>query len=213
MIDWTDVTNFGDITITSLAALAIAAWLFIEDEKRLALWWSLLFAGAMGVVIVTKMAFIGWGIGIRSLDFAGFSGHAMRSAALMPVLFYLILQRTRFSVRIMGVALGLLFAAIVGMSRLAVHAHSLSEVVAGWILGAAVSLAFIRVAYASLSRHVFKPLRIVLSLLALLPAPYVHPAPTQQWLTEITLFFTGHDHPYPRTDWKLGQPNRVPPAS
>jgi membrane-associated phospholipid phosphatase len=213
MIDWTDVTNFGDITITSLAALAIAAWLFIEDEKQLALWWSLLFAGAMGVVIVTKMAFIGWGIGIRSLDFAGFSGHAMRTAAVMPVLFYLILQRGRFSVRIAGVALGLLFAAIVGVSRLAVHAHSVSEVVAGWMLGAMVSLAFIRIAFTSLSSHVFKPLRIVLSVLALLPAPYVHPAPTQQWLTEITLFFTGHDHPYPRTDWKLGRPNRLPPAS
>jgi membrane-associated phospholipid phosphatase len=213
MIDWTDITNFGDITITSLAALAIAAWLFIEDERRLAFIWSVLFAGAMGVVIVTKMAFIGWGIGIRSLDFAGFSGHAMRIAAVMPVLFYLILQRARFSIRMAGATVGLLFAAVVGASRIAVHAHSVSEVVAGWLLGTAVSIAFIRIAYASLSKHVFKPLRIALSLLALLPAPYVHPAPTQQWLTEITLYFTGHDQPYPRTDWKLRRPDRMPPPS
>jgi len=213
MIDWTDITNFGDITVTLLAATVIAAWLFIEDEKRLALWWSVLFGGAMGVVILTKMAFIGWGIGIRSLDFTGFSGHAMRVAAVMPVLFYLILQRARFSVRVAGAIIGLLFAAIIGASRIAVHVHSVSEVVAGWLLGAAVSFAFIRIAHTSLSKHVFKPLRVVLSALALLTAPYVHPAPTQQWLTDITLFFTGHDQPYPRTEWKLRRQTRLPPAS
>lgn len=211
MNEWTEVTRFGDITITSLIALALAAWLFVEDEKRLALWWSVLFGAGLGIVIATKMAFIGWGIGIRALDFTGFSGHAMRVAAVMPVLFYLILQRASVPVRASGVALGLAFGAIVGISRLALHAHSVSEVVAGWLLGATIALAFIRIAAGSLSRHVFKPLRIVLSLLVLLPAPYVHPSPTQKWLTEITLFFTGHDHPYPRTGWKKEPP--PPPAS
>lgn len=208
MIDWTDITNYGDVTITSLAAAAIAAWLFIEDEKRLALWWSALFAASMGVVVATKMAFIGWGIGIRAIDFAGFSGHAMRAAAVLPVLFYLILQRTRFTVRAGGVALGFVCAALIGISRIVLHTHSISEVVAGLLLGAAVSLAFMHVAHTSLSKHVFKPLRIALSVIALLPAPYVHPAPTQQWLTELTLYFSGHDQPYPRADWRL--PKRRP---
>ena len=211
MIDWTDITNYGDVTITSLAAAVIAAWLFVEDEKRLAVWWSVLFAGAMGIVIATKMAFIGWGIGIRAIDFAGFSGHAMRCAAVLPVLLYLILQRTRFIVRAGGVVFGFACAALIGISRIVLHTHSTSEVVAGLLLGAAISLAFIHIAHTSLSRHVFKPLRIALSLLALLPAPYVHPAPTQQWLTELTLYFSGHDHPYPRSDWKTEK--RRPPEA
>ncbi len=213
MINWTDITNFGDITITSLVALAIAAWLFVDDEKRLALWWTLLFAGATSIVIATKMAFIGWGIGIRAIDFTGFSGHAMRIAAVLPVLSYLILQRTPFSVRIAGVAIGLLFAVIVSASRVAVHAHSVSEVVAGWLLGSMVSLTFIRIAYASLNKHIFKPVHIAFSILALLPAPYVHPAPTQQWLTQITLYVTGHEHPYPRSAWRQPRPPRRPPTS
>lgn len=202
MIEWNEVTHFGDFTITSLIAMAIAAWLFVEDEKRLALWWSLLFGAGLGIVVATKMAFIGWGIGIRALDFTGFSGHAMRTAAVMPVLFYLILQRTRLPVRAGGVVIGLAFGALVGMSRISVLAHSISEVVAGWLLGAAVSLMFIRIANASPSKHVFKPMRIALCLLVLLPAPYVHPSPTQQWLTELTLYFTGHEHPFPRTQWR-----------
>lgn len=211
MIDWTDISNYGDVTISSLGAAVIAAWLFVEDEKRLAFWWSVLFAGAMGIVIATKMAFIGWGIGIRAIDFAGFSGHAMRAAAVFPVLFYLILQRTRFILRASGVVFGFGCAAMIGVSRIALHTHSWSEVIAGLLLGAAVSLAFMHIAHTSLSKHVFKPLRIALTVLALLPAPYVHPAPTQQWLTELTLYFSGHDHPYPRAEWR-GQKRRPPEA-
>lgn len=211
MIDWTDITNYGDVTTTSLAAAAIAAWLFIEDEKRLAFWWSVMFAAGMGIVVATKMAFIGWGIGIRAIDFAGFSGHAMRAAAVLPVLLYLILQRTRFIVRAGGVVFGFACAAMIGISRIVLHTHSVSEVVAGLLLGAAISLPFIHIAHTSLSKHVFKPLRIALSVLALLPAPYVHPAPTQQWLTELTLYFSGHEQPYPRADWRLEK--RRPPEA
>lgn len=206
MIEWTEVTRFGDITVTSVIALALAAWLFVEDEKRLALWWSALFGTGLGIVVATKMAFIGWGIGIRALDFAGFSGHAMRTTAVMPVLLYLVLQRASFPMRAIAVLLGLAFGALVGISRVVVHAHTVSEIVTGWMLGAAVSLAFIRIAAASLSRHVFKPVRIAMSLLILLPAPYVHPSPTQKWLTEITLYVTGHDQPFPRAGWKSGNP-------
>ncbi|HYD97485.1 MAG TPA: phosphatase PAP2 family protein [Noviherbaspirillum sp.] len=212
MIDWTDISNYGDVTITSLAAAAIAAWLFVEDEKRLAFYWSTLFAGAMGIVIATKMAFIGWGIGIRAIDFAGFSGHAMRAAAVLPVLFYLILQRAPGRVRALGIVLGFACATAIAVSRVVLHTHSVSEVVAGFLLGMAVSGSFIRVAHESLSKHVFKPLRIVLSMLALLPAPYVHPAPTQLWLTEITLYVSGHEQPFPRSEWREGRTLRAPPA-
>lgn len=200
MIPWAQITRFGDITIMSTTALAIATWLLVEDEKRLALWWTLLFAAGTGIVAVTKIAFIGWGIGIRSIDFAGFSGHAVRVTAVIPVLLYLMLQKASPATRAIGVWCGYAVAVLLGVSRLAVHAHSVSEVVAGWILGGMISLAFISVA-SSLQRHVFSPLRIGLILLALLPAPYVQPAPTQKWLTRVTLYFSGHDRPFHRAGW------------
>ncbi len=214
MIAWSLITKLGDVTLTTFAALAIAAWLLVENERRLALWWGLLFTVGMSVVVATKMAFIGWGIGIRAIDFTGFSGHAMRTTAVLPVLFYLILQRSPSIARTCGTLFGLALGAVVGISRLAVHAHSVSEVVAGWMLGGVVSFGFIWIASTSLRNPVFNPLRIALSLLALLPAPYVHPAPTQQWLTDITLYFTGHDHPFPRAGWKTDRARgRPPPAS
>lgn len=209
MIPWTQITQFGDVTIMMLAAFAIAAWLYIEGEKRLAFWWSALFTVGLGIVTVTKMAFIGWGIGIPALDFTGFSGHAMRATAVIPVLFYLMLQRASPVLRIAGVLLGFCCALLVGLSRLPLHAHSVSEVAAGTALGAAVSLAFIWIAAGSLRKEVFNPLRIALSVLALLPAPYVQPAPTQEWLTGVSLFFSGREKPFLRT----GSEEAPPPES
>jgi membrane-associated phospholipid phosphatase len=205
MIPWSEITHFGDITITAFAAVAIAVWLLAEGEQRLASWWSILFAAGIGMVVATKIAFIGWGIGIKAIDFAGFSGHAMRATAVMPVLFYLMLERAPRSLRALGALCGLLFGLAVGVSRLEVHAHSVSEVVFGWILGAAVSVGFLWVASTTLRRHVFTPLRLALCLLSLLHAPYVHPAPTQQWLTKITLMVSGHDEPFSRSAFRQGR--------
>lgn len=203
MITWTEISHFGDLTVTAFAAFAIAGWLLAEGEKRLALRWSLMFAGGIGIVVATKIAFIGWGIGIRTIDFAGSSGHAMRAAAVLPVLFYLILQKAPSPLRWSGAALGLAFGALIAFSRIALHAHSVSEAVTGFALGAAVSVGFLRIADRSLRKHVFNPLRIALSVIVLLQAPYVHPAPTERWLTDITLYVTGHDQPFPRDGWRL----------
>jgi len=201
MIPWRQITQFGDVTITSVLALAIAAWLLAEGEKRLALWWCLLFAFGTALVLATKIAFIGWGIGIRSIGFTGFSGHAVRVAAIVPVLLYLMLQKASPGVRALGVLGGYAIALLLGISRLAVHAHSVSEVVTGLILGGTISLAFIMLAGSLQPRQVFGPLRVALIVLALLPAPYVQPAPTQRWLTRVTLYVSGHDRPCVRSRW------------
>lgn len=204
MIPWTHITHFGDLTVTSLAAFAIAAWLLAEGEQRLAIWWSVLFAGGLAVVALTKMAFIGWGIGIHALDFTGFSGHCMRATTVIPVLFYLMLQRAPSPLRMWGVLAGFAFAGLIGASRLALHAHSVSEVVSGTLLGGAISASFMWIA-GSLRKHVFNRLRIALSLLALLTAPYVQPAPTQEWLTDVSLFISGHEKPFLRTGCRVAR--------
>jgi membrane-associated phospholipid phosphatase len=207
MIPWTTITSFGDIAIMAPAALAIMGWLVLAGEQRLALRWGVLFAIGMALATATKIAFIGWGLGIRSLDFTGISGHAMRSAAVMPVLFYLILQRASPTIRRSGVVLGFLFALLVAVSRLRLHNHSLSEVVSGLLLGGAISLSFIRSA-GTLQAHVLNRTRIVASLALLLVAPYAQPSPTQRWLTKATLYISGHDKPFMRASWKHGHSHR-----
>jgi membrane-associated phospholipid phosphatase len=202
MISWMKITSFGGITVMAPAALAITAWLVVERSWRMALWWCLLFTVGMSLVVATKIAFIGWGIGIRSLDFTGFSGHSMRATAVIPVLFYLILQKASPIARASGVMLGMVFGVIIGISRLVLHAHSVSEAVAGCILGGMVSLTFIGILGPTQKFVLYRSL-IALSLIALLAVPCAEPAPTQRWITGLALYLSGHDRPFVRHGWKL----------
>ena len=73
----------------------------------MAVGWLLLLGAAIGVVTVTKLAFLGWGVGIRELDFTGVSGHAMLSTAVYPVALFLMLLPARPAIRLLGVVFGL----------------------------------------------------------------------------------------------------------
>ncbi len=201
MISWSSITSLGGFSVMAPAAVAITAWLLLGRAWRLTAWWVFLFIGGMTLVVATKIAFIGWGLGIRSLDFTGFSGHVMRATAVAPVLIYLILQKTPGFVRAMGVILGLVFGAIIAVSRLEVHAHSVSESISGWVLGAMVSVGFIWI-LSKAPKVKLHPWFIILSLLALLVTPYLEPTPTQRWIINAALNLSGHETPYIRVTWK-----------
>lgn len=143
MVSWISITRLGGVNVMMPAAVAIGAWLVYGRAWRMALWWCLIFSTGLLLVVASKIAFIGWGIGIRSLDFTGFSGHSMCATAVIPVLFYLIFQKAPPLARASGVTLGILFGVMVAVSRLILHAHSMSEAVSGCVLGGIVSLTFI----------------------------------------------------------------------
>ena len=85
---------------------------------------------------------MGWGLGIRELDYTGFSGHSALSAAFWPIFLWLLSARISVGLRKVAVITGYVLAAVVGYSRLVIHAHSDSEVIAGLLLGAAGSALF-----------------------------------------------------------------------
>jgi membrane-associated phospholipid phosphatase len=204
MIPWLHITSFGDSVVTLPAAAAIAVWLVAGRAWRMAFWWAWLFALALIVVIITKVAFLGWGIGISALDFTGIGGHAMRATAVLPVIFYLFLQRSSASVRWSGVVLGLLIGMVIGISRVMLHVHSVSETVTGCALGGLVSLGFMWLSRPLPKPHVNRWL-IALSLLALLPATHAEPAPTKDWMNAVALYLSGHNLPYERIVDSSGQ--------
>ncbi len=164
----------------------------------MAWWWCILFGSGLTIVAATKIAFIGWGIGISALDFTGISGHAMRAAAVFPVIFYLLLQRSPGLARNAGVVLGLVISGVIAISRVVVHDHSVFEAVTGFAMGAAVSIGFI-FASSQLPKPFLNRWIIGFSLLALLPTSYAEPAPTNQWMNTVALYLSGHDKPYVRS--------------
>lgn len=188
---------FGDTVVTLPAAAAIIAWLVIGRAWRMAFWWGFLFSLGLFIVLATKVAFIGWGIGIEALDFTGISGHAMRASAVFPVMAYLLLQRSAPQARNRGIAAGIGIGLLIGVSRLLLHTHSVSEMMSGALLGTAIALGFIRMATAETALQLNRWL-VAASMCALMPTSYAEPAPTNDWVNAIALYLSGHDKPYVR---------------
>jgi membrane-associated phospholipid phosphatase len=139
MTVWMFLTRWGN----SLLLLPTASWIGVSlwavGERPVAWRWVIYFGIALGLVLATKIAFLGWGIGSRALDFTGISGHSTLAAAVLPMLAWWLTQERPRATQLRAVVGASLFAIVVGVSRILLSAHSPSEVVAGLALGLAVS--------------------------------------------------------------------------
>ena len=134
---WHLFTRLGEAQILLPALLLLGLALLRRPAGRpLALWWAGALSAAALLTTVTKLAFIGWGIGWPALDFTGISGHAMFAAATYPLLLG-VLAPARW--RWPAVAAGAVLATLLGASRVVVDAHSVSESIAGVLVGGAAS--------------------------------------------------------------------------
>ncbi|MCC8396739.1 phosphatase PAP2 family protein [Paraburkholderia sp. MMS20-SJTR3] len=198
---WYSITSLGGAGMTLPLALAIAIWLAVGYSWRLSVCWLALLGSAIGIVTVTKLAFLGWGVGIRELDFTGVSGHAMLSTSVYPVALFLMLLPARPALRLFGVLVGLAAGIAVGLSRVVLSAHSPSEAVTGCLVGALAALVFVRIAWnAEPGRLSVLPVAVSMLVLAIVMHG-VH-VPTQRWVTDIALKVSGHDRPFIRAKWK-----------
>ena len=102
---WLAVTRVGEAQILLPAFLAGALWLALarpagargraaqgnahahdHPARRSALRWIAGITATTLVTTVSKVAFLGFGLGIAAIDFTGFSGHSMYAWAILPVL-------------------------------------------------------------------------------------------------------------------------------
>ena len=198
MISWFTVSSIGSSAILIPVAFAIAVWLLAARAWGAALYWCVLFGAAMLTVIASKVIFIGWGIGIESLDFTGISGHSARATAIFPTLFYLVFQKTPRKIYSLPVLSGWVAGVIICISRVVVDAHSVSEALSGGILGTAVSFFFLHTA-GKYPLLISPRWLLIPSLCFLLSAPNIKPAPTQQWMTSAALALSGRTTPFNRS--------------
>lgn len=209
MFPWNQITFIGDTVVMLPAAALILAWLLVGRAWSAALLWSVLFSAGLLLVLASKIAYIGWGIGIDALDFTGFSGHAMRAAAVLPVLGSLLLMRATRPIWFAGIALGVAAGILVTVSRVVLDQHSMSEAVSGAMLGSAAGLGYIYLAR-TLATPRRNPWLIALGIVVLLPTSHAEPAPTNRWVTAAALYLSGHDLPYERGH---GRPDEEPVRS
>ena len=209
---WHLITRLGEAQTVLPAALLAGFELHRQTHTRvLALWWMALLATAITLTTASKLAFIGWGIGWPALDFTGISGHAMFASAVYPLLFGTVLApRLPPAGRHVALFAGCVLALLVGMSRVVIGVHSVSEVLAGLLVGGAVSALVLGIA--RLPRVLIGPVvpAVVVLFVALMPAhapaSLAHPA-----VTRLALILSGSKAPFTRAGMlrKLHAPDTV----
>lgn len=200
---WTALTNLG--AAAAILPVAPAIGLGLWQEKRLSVamaWFAALSMGIL-IVLVSKFAFIGWGLGIASLDFTGVSGHTFLATAILPVVFAWLPLPRRVSV--VATLLGVGLAVLVGGSRIVLGAHSWSEVAAGWCLGAMVSgTALLLIYQAKANRPLLSATHgLIVAALVLIFSMSQTTAvilPSHSLEVRLALALSGHDRPFSRRD-------------
>ena len=196
---WIEITRLGESGLLLPIAALMFLWL-IFFAPRMGIYWAAAFGLGVIVVVASKVAFIGWGIGIKSWNFTGFSGHTMLAASIYPVITWFCVSPTRPKVRAGLFLISMLFAALIGWSRLEVKAHSVSEVISGYLLGAAVTAAFIRLSGRSVKAMI--PLwPIALAFLAFAYLGIGRIAPSHQIIVRVALAVSRHEQPFRRAQW------------
>lgn len=203
---WHLLTRLGEVQILLPAALlAMLVLAHRADTRPLATIWLGLLGLTTLLTTASKIAFIGWGIGSAWLDFTGISGHTMFAAAVYPLLLGTLTSRLPPWGQKAAVAAGYALALLVGVSRLEVGAHSVSEVVVGLLLGGAASA--LAIASAGLPRaRIGASLTVLVALWIVLTPVHVPPLQTHSLVTRLALSLSGSPVPHTRHAMLLGVP-------
>ncbi|AFP84416.1 phosphatase PAP2 family protein [secondary endosymbiont of Ctenarytaina eucalypti] len=202
-MSWHWVTFFGDSMLLLPCAGVIMVMLLLKADTRQSCWqWLMLFSLTGATVVVSKLAFMGWGIGSSTYDFTGFSGHSALSASIWPIILWILFRRARPIPRISMVVIGYLLAMIIGLSRVIIQAHSASEILSGLALGYVMSTRFLLMQHAqnaSLCSLTNSQIAVIL-ILSLLLVVQGKKAPTQNLLEKIALNVAPVKKVYTRND-------------
>jgi membrane-associated phospholipid phosphatase len=196
---WNLITRLGAAQIVLPLALATALTRVRSPGARpLALRWLILLSLAVLVTTASKVAFIGWGFGSAELNFTGVSGHTMLAAAVYPLLLPALTCTAPKTVRYCAFALGCAIAFLVGISRVVLGAHSVSEIVAGWLVGGAVC-AGVLARGTPMAAPFDARLPVVVALWLSFMAAAAPPLNTHSIVTRLALELSGRAHPYTRS--------------
>ncbi len=195
---WIFVTHLGNSMLLVPAALVLALWLVRSGQRHLAFTWMLTFGAAILLVLASKLAFLGWGLGVAAIDFTGISGHSTVSTAVFTMGAWLLASGRSPGIKALAVCIGLCLGVAVSVSRLVLDAHSVSEVIAGLAVGALAAL--LPMGWPRLSpprlAHRWVPLALAAALL--LPPQVGRPAEAHGIVVKLALLASGRSEVFTR---------------
>ena len=210
---WQLITHLGSssLLIPMMAIAVVNLW--ISDQKQVVYLWMTALSVAVIITTITKVIFFGWGIGIALLDFTGISGHTLLATSIYPILFCSVYGGAQTKFRNIGLWLGLALSFAVGISRILIGAHTISEVLSGWVLGLIVCVLVLDAMSEQRQRLAYLQVLALVCMLGL-GAATPNYIPTHDMEIELALLLSGRDQPYVRSDLSstkiLGQVKLAP---
>ena len=196
---WQLITQLGSSSLLMPILIIGVIGLLLSRQKKAVYLWIFSLGIAVSLTLLSKILFLGWGIGIVSLDFTGISGHTMLATSILPLLFFSVEQNSTTKFRNIGLWFGLLLSLAVGISRVVLGMHSISEVVAGWIFGLVVCFIAVNAIKSHRQGVAYLQLTILILVLAFgsMTPNYI---PAHESAIKLALYLSGHDKPYTRAD-------------
>ena len=194
---WQLITHLGSASLLMPILAITATGLWRAGQENAVRVWLMALALGVAITVASKILFLGWGMGIAFLDFTGVSGHTLLASSILPVLFFSVEGGTKPRVRTVSLWLGLAFSLAVGISRIVLGMHSPSEVVAGWLLGLAISGAVLKALENLGPRQGYMLLPFLVLFLAFgsTTSSYL---PTHDMEIRLALLLSGRDKPFTR---------------
>lgn len=199
---WQAITAFGDSALLLpvmiwMGACQIAVAPYRRDGWR----WAVAALGCGGIVMLSKLLFMGWGVAPAGVDYTGFSGHTAL-AILTWTSFGAVLSRgARPPLRYAAIGAGAVLGALVGVSRLVLKVHSEPEVWLGALTGGMAATGFVAgMAHALPARARASAWRLCLigGTLVLCLLLYGRVFPSQHLLQDIALWLSGRPSVFTR---------------
>ena len=149
-----DITSLGGISVLALFALVTIGFLLILRKRLSAVLLVVGLAGGVGLSEGLKALFErarppAAYQAVETLNASFPSGHALLSTVFyltVAVMMTRAFPRRRLKVYVLGV--GMVFALMIGLTRVYLGAHWATDVMAGWCVGAAWAMALWLVSYA-----------------------------------------------------------------
>lgn len=180
---WVWVSAFGDLCLLGPCVALVAGYLCLNPASRtIAASWLLMLGGVLFGVAATKLYFLVGGNRCLGEGFSGVSGHSAMAVSVWPTVSSLLASPLRRLLRSSVIGVGFLFAALISLSRVAVHAHTSPEAAAGLLLGGVAAGIFLANG-GERWRLPQRNLSLLLVLLLILPWTYGLRFPSTQMLS------------------------------
>jgi membrane-associated phospholipid phosphatase len=129
------ITDFGDSALLLPASLALCAYLWFSGWRPPAIALASSLAVCVGLTLAVKIAFHACGHEIPGLAIRSPSGHTAFSTTVYGCGALLLGVGRRRALRVAIVIAAVMLIATIAISRILLHAHTASEVVAGLVIG------------------------------------------------------------------------------